>query len=113
MGMGPLLEYVSVIDPSIIVTALLGTTLVFVCFSAAAMLAERGSWLFLGGTLMTLLTSMSLMSLMNLFMQSHFLYQVSGNLRLLYIMTFLFLNISEEYLDLFQTHAVFENSVES
>ncbi|KAJ0180566.1 hypothetical protein K1T71_003970 [Dendrolimus kikuchii] len=75
MGMGPLLEYVSVVDPSIIVTALLGTTLVFVCFSAAAMLAERGSWLFLGGPLMTLLTSMSLMSLMNLFMQSHFLYQ--------------------------------------
>lgn len=74
--MGPLLEYVSFVDPSIIVTALLGTTLVFVCFSIAAMLAERGSWLFLGGTLMTLLTSMSLMTLVNIFMQSHLLYQV-------------------------------------
>lgn len=76
IGMGPLLEYVSVVDPSIIVTALLGTSLVFVCFSIASMLAERGSWLYLGGTLMTLLTSMSLMSLANIFMQSHFLYQV-------------------------------------
>ncbi|KPJ06117.1 putative Bax inhibitor 1 [Papilio machaon] len=75
IGLGPLLEYVSVVDPSIIVTALLGTSLVFVCFSIASMLAERGSWLFLGGTLMTLLTSMSLMSLANIFMQSHFLYQ--------------------------------------
>ncbi|CAG9585400.1 unnamed protein product [Danaus chrysippus] len=75
MGLGPLMEYVSVVDPSIIVTALMGTTLVFVCFSIAAMLAERGSWLFLGGTLMTLLTSMSLMTLVNLFMQSHILYQ--------------------------------------
>ncbi|XP_075969638.1 bax Inhibitor-1 [Anticarsia gemmatalis] len=75
MSLSPLLEYVSFIDPSIIVTALLGSTLVFVCFSIAAMLAERGSWLFLGGTLMTLLTSMSLMTLVNLFMQSHFLYQ--------------------------------------
>ncbi|XP_013146388.1 PREDICTED: probable Bax inhibitor 1 [Papilio polytes] len=75
IGMGPLLEYVSVVDPSIIVTALLGTSLVFVCFSIASMLAERGSWLYLGGTLMTLLTSMSLMSLANIFMQSHFLYQ--------------------------------------
>lgn len=75
--MGPLLEYVSIVDPSIIVTALLGTTIVFVCFSIAAMLAERGSWLFLGGTLMTLLTSMSLMTLVNIFMQSHFLYQVN------------------------------------
>ncbi|XP_026757913.2 probable Bax inhibitor 1 [Galleria mellonella] len=75
MSMGPLLEYVSIVDPSIIVTALLGTTIVFVCFSVAAMLADRGSWLFLGGTLMTLFTSMSLMTLVNLFMQSHFLYQ--------------------------------------
>ncbi|KAM3963062.1 bax Inhibitor-1 [Aphomia sociella] len=75
MSLGPLLDYVSVVDPSIIVTALLGTTIVFVCFSVAAMLAERGSWLFLGGTLMTLFTSMSLMTLVNLFMQSHFLYQ--------------------------------------
>ncbi|PZC84451.1 bax inhibitor 1 [Helicoverpa armigera] len=75
MSLGPLLEYVSFVDPSIIVTALLGSTLVFVCFSIAAMLADRGSWLFLGGTLMTLLTSMSLMTLVNIFMQSHFLYQ--------------------------------------
>lgn len=77
MSMGPLLEYAIIIDPSIIVTALLGTTLVFVCFSIASMLADRGSWLFLGGTLMTLLTSMSLMTLVNLFVQSHFMYQVS------------------------------------
>lgn len=77
MSLGPLLEYVSFVDPSIIVTALMGSTLVFVCFSIAAMLADRGSWLFLGGTLMTLLTSMSLMTLVNIFMQSHFLYQVS------------------------------------
>ncbi|CAH0701774.1 unnamed protein product [Spodoptera exigua] len=75
MSLGPLLEYVSFVDPSIIVTALMGSTLVFVCFSIAAMLADRGSWLFLGGTLMTLLTSMSLMTLVNIFMQSHFLYQ--------------------------------------
>lgn len=76
MSMGPLMEYVSIVNPSIIITALLGTTLVFVCFSIAAILADRGSWLFLGGTLMTLLTSMSVMSLLNIFMQSNFLYQV-------------------------------------
>lgn len=88
MSMGPLLEYVSVVDPSIIVTALLGTTLVFVCFSVAAMLAERGSWLFLGGTLMTLLTSMSLMTIFNLFMQSHFLYQVSVKDNVFFVFVF-------------------------
>lgn len=83
MSTGPLLQYAAFVDPSIIVTALLGTTLVFVCFSLASMLADRGSWLFLGGTLMTLFTSMSLMTLMNLFMQSHFLYQAHIYLGLL------------------------------
>lgn len=87
MSLGPLLEYVAVVDPSIIITALLGTTLVFVCFSISAMLAERGSWLFLGGTLMTLLTSMSLMTLVNLFMQSHLLYQVR-NFNISYMLSY-------------------------
>lgn len=76
MSMGPMLEYVSMVNPAIIMTALLGTTVVFVCFSIAAMLADRGSYLFLGGTLLTMLTSLSIMSLVNLFMQSHILYQV-------------------------------------
>lgn len=74
--MGPMLEYVSMVNPAIIMTALLGTTVVFVCFSIAAMLADRGSYLFLGGTLLTMLTSLSVMSLFNLFMQSQILYQV-------------------------------------
>lgn len=74
--MGPMLEYVSMVNPAIIMTALLGTTVVFVCFSITAMLADRGSYLFLGGTLLTMLTSLSLMSLVNLFMQSQILYQV-------------------------------------
>ncbi|XP_061712359.1 bax inhibitor 1 isoform X1 [Cydia pomonella] len=83
MGLGPLLAIVNAIDPAIIVTALLGTTLVFVCFSIAAMLAERGSWLFLGGTLGTLVSSMAIMSLFNIFMQSRILYQTHLYLGLL------------------------------
>ncbi|KAJ2952719.1 hypothetical protein O0L34_g7062 [Tuta absoluta] len=75
MSMGPLMEYVSILDPSIIITALLGTTVVFVCFTVTAMLADRGSYLFLGGTLFTLLSTMSIMSLVNLFTQSSILYQ--------------------------------------
>ncbi|CAK1551996.1 unnamed protein product [Leptosia nina] len=75
MSMGPMLKCVSVLDPSIIVTALLGTSLVFICFSISAMLAERGSWLFLGGTLMTMFSSLFVMSLVNIFLQSEFIYQ--------------------------------------
>ncbi|KAF7378827.1 hypothetical protein HZH66_015061 [Vespula vulgaris] len=48
LGLGPLLEIVINIDPSIVVTALVGTTLLFVSFSISALLAERGRWLYLG-----------------------------------------------------------------
>lgn len=83
VGMGPLLEHIMYIDPSIIVTALLGTTLVFVSFSICALLAERGKWLYLGGTLMTLLSTLMLLSLANLFFGSTLLYQAHLYLGLL------------------------------
>ncbi|XP_026329428.1 probable Bax inhibitor 1 isoform X2 [Hyposmocoma kahamanoa] len=89
MSMGPMLEYVSMVNPAIIMTALLGTTVVFVCFSITAMLADRGSYLFLGGTLLTMLTSLSLMSLVNLFMQSQILYQTHLYLGLLLMCGFI------------------------
>lgn len=80
MGLGPLLDMVVRVDPSIIVTAFLSTAAVFVSFSASALLATRGSWLYLGGTLMSLLSSMLLFSVMNIFFQSYLLYQVSDPL---------------------------------
>lgn len=75
-NMGPLLGMVGRIDPSIIVTALISTAVVFMSFSASALLAARGSWLYLGGTLMTVLSSMLVFSLMNIFFQSYLLFQV-------------------------------------
>ncbi|KRT82619.1 hypothetical protein AMK59_4096, partial [Oryctes borbonicus] len=76
VGMGPLLEHVIQVDPSIIVTALIGTTLVFVSFSICAMFAERGRWLYLGGTLMTLLNTIFILSLANIFFGSTLLFQL-------------------------------------
>lgn len=76
VGMGPLLEHVLYVDPSIIITALLGTTLVFVSFSICAMLAERGRWLYLGGTLMTLMSTLLILSLANLLFASTLIFQV-------------------------------------
>ncbi|XP_069672021.1 probable Bax inhibitor 1 isoform X1 [Periplaneta americana] len=75
MGMGPLLDTVIQIDPSIIVTALVGTAVIFVSFSLSAMLAERGRWLYLGGTLMTLLSALLLLSLANLLFGSYLIFQ--------------------------------------
>jgi len=75
LGMGPLLEAVIAIDPSIVVTALVGTSVIFVSFSIAAFLAERGRWLYLGGTLLSLMNLMMIFSFANIFLRSTFIYQ--------------------------------------
>lgn len=76
LGIGPLLEYVIHVDPSIIPTAFLASTLVFTSFSLSAIFAERGKWLYLGGTLMSLLSVLMLMSLANLFFGSDLIFKV-------------------------------------
>lgn len=83
VGMGPLMEHVMIIDPSIIVTAFISTSLVFVSFSICALLSQRGSWLYLGGTLMSILSTLMLMSLANLFFGSTMLFQAQLYLGLL------------------------------
>lgn len=88
MGMGPLLDMVVRVDPSIIVTALMATAVVFVSFSASAILAVRGSWLYLGGTLMTVLSSMLMLSMLNIFFQSYLLYQAHVYIGLLLMCAF-------------------------
>eukprot|EP01018_Ginkgo_biloba_P035096 Gb_19607 [translate_table: standard] len=49
--LGPLIEIVIDIDPSILATAFVGTSLAFACFSGAAILARRREFIFLGGLL--------------------------------------------------------------
>eukprot|EP00455_Lapot_gusevi_P033491 TRINITY_DN3663_c0_g1_i1.p1 TRINITY_DN3663_c0_g1~~TRINITY_DN3663_c0_g1_i1.p1 ORF type:complete len:242 (+),score=100.64 TRINITY_DN3663_c0_g1_i1:66-791(+) len=71
--LGPLVERALQIDPSVLVTAFLGTTTVFVCFTGSALLSRRRSFLYLGGILSSLLTFMVLLSLLNLFLQSAFI----------------------------------------
>ncbi|CAH1957879.1 unnamed protein product [Acanthoscelides obtectus] len=83
VGMGPLLEHVILVDPAIIVTAFLATSTVFVCFSLCALLSERGKWLYLGGTLMSMLTTLMVLSLANLFFGAMWLYQLQLYLGLL------------------------------
>lgn len=76
-SLGLLLEQVIFINPAIVVTALVGTTTIFTCLSAAAVLAKRGSYLFLGGILMSTLSAMALISLGNLLFRSYFVQEVS------------------------------------
>jgi len=76
LGMGPLLDMAVAINPQIIVTAFIGTSVVFASFSIAAMTAQRGQWLYLGGTLMTLLSTLLLLSMANIFLGSRLIFQV-------------------------------------
>lgn len=83
VGMGPLLEHVILVNPSIIITAFIATSVVFVSFSICAIFSERGSWLYLGGILFTLLNSLMLMSLANIFFGSTMLWNAQIYLGLL------------------------------
>ncbi|XP_043593960.1 probable Bax inhibitor 1 [Bombus pyrosoma] len=75
LGLGPLLQLVMSVNPTVIVTALIGTIVIFVSFSISSLLAERGRWLYLGGTLISLLNIMVLFSFVNLFLRWAIFYQ--------------------------------------
>ncbi|KAG7380138.1 Bax inhibitor 1 [Phytophthora pseudosyringae] len=65
------------VDPSILVSALLLTTLVFMCFTGSALFATRRSYLYLGGILSSALSVLFLTSVLNLFAYSSFLFNVN------------------------------------
>ncbi|XP_043715754.1 bax inhibitor 1-like [Telopea speciosissima] len=50
-SVGPLIDLAIEIDPSILISCFVGTAIAFGCFSAAAMLAKRREYLYLGGLL--------------------------------------------------------------
>jgi len=70
LSTGPLLDLAIAIRPGLIITALLGTTLVFGAFTLAALFAPSRKYLYLGGVLMSALSLMFWVGLANLFMQS-------------------------------------------
>ncbi|XP_017135629.1 bax inhibitor 1 [Drosophila miranda] len=69
--LGPLLGYISSINPAIIVTALTGTFVTFLSLSLAALLAEQGKYLYLGGMLVSVVNTMALLSLFNMIFKSY------------------------------------------
>lgn len=75
LGMGPLLSFAIQINPNIIVTALVATTLIFTSFSIVSLTAQRGSYLYLGGTLMSFLSTLLLLSIANIFFGSQLIFQ--------------------------------------
>jgi FtsH-binding integral membrane protein len=97
-SLGPLLDHVIAVNPQIVMTALVGTSVIFITLSCAALLAERGKFLFLGGMLMSILSTVTLVSLANLFLQSQAIYQAHLYIGLFVMSAFV----------LYDTHAIME-----
>lgn len=77
LSTGPLLDLAITIDPSIVATAFMGTSVVFGCFTLAALYAPDRKYLYLGGTLLSLMSTMFWMALFNVFFGSHFIFQLN------------------------------------
>lgn len=74
LGLGPLAEAVMQIDPSIVPTAFLGTSVIFACFTLSALTTRDRSYLYLGGILLSTLSVLMLTSIINIFVRSQFLF---------------------------------------
>lgn len=63
LTVGPLVGAALHVNSGILVTAFLATAAVFACFSAAAVVSRRRSWLYLGGLLSSAISIMTVMRL--------------------------------------------------
>ncbi|EGD76233.1 hypothetical protein PTSG_00935 [Salpingoeca rosetta] len=75
VSIGPLLDLVAFIDPSIPTTALVMTTLVFATFTMMALQAPSRTWLYLGGILGSMMLVSLTMAIVNIFLGSIILFQ--------------------------------------
>jgi len=76
VNLGPLIEVALMVNPTIVMEALLGTAIVFGSFTLAAMYAPRGHYLYLGGTLFSLLNVIMWLGIFNIFVGSRLLFEV-------------------------------------
>ncbi|ESO02384.1 hypothetical protein HELRODRAFT_184986 [Helobdella robusta] len=76
VSLGPLLEMVVKLNPQIITTAFMGTSLVFICFSISALICNDRRYLALAGTLMSGLTVIVLLGLLNIFIGSELIFRI-------------------------------------
>merc|ERR1711939_960005 len=67
LSIGPIVNQSLYLDPSIVVTAFLGATSIFLCFTAASLFSKKRSLLYLGSMLGSALGVMLMLSLVNMF----------------------------------------------
>lgn len=75
MLMGPLLEVALYMNPVFIPTAFVFTFLVFASFTLCSIFSNHAKWIFMGGSLLSMLNILLFTSLINLFIGSYFIFQ--------------------------------------
>jgi len=75
LGLGPLLDLAIMMDPSIVPSALLLTSVVFASFTGASLVAPSGQYLYLGGSLISGLSTLMFLGFINIFFRSQLLFQ--------------------------------------
>ena len=76
MSIAPLVNLAVMVDPSIVLSAFLGTVAIFASFSLSALFSKRRSQLYLGGFLGSALSLMLLLSFLNLFFASEAIFNL-------------------------------------
>lgn len=70
LSTGPLIELVWDLDPTLVISALMYTCVVFTCFSLCALFATEGKYLALIGPISSIMTTLFISSLINIFIRS-------------------------------------------
>jgi len=76
INQGPLIDMAIHINPSLVMTAFLATSFVFICFTVSALLSDDRKWLAIGGVLFSALSWLILFGFLNIFLQSQLLFEV-------------------------------------
>lgn len=98
LSTGPLIANVWDLDPSLVISALLYTCVIFTCFSLCALFARDGKFLALGAPIMSIMSTMLISSLLNIFIRSH---------TIAYIHLLLGLGLMSAFI-LYDTHLIME-----
>nr|XP_027239078.1 probable Bax inhibitor 1 [Penaeus vannamei] len=76
-NLGPFLNLAVTINPALVLQALLGASVIFACFSLSALYAPDGHYLYLRGTLMSVLLTLIWVSIYNIFFGSQLLFKAN------------------------------------
>jgi len=69
--LAPLIQHSLAVDPNLVAIALFATALIFVSFSASALLSNKRQYIYLGGMLSSALSLMLFLSIVNMFVQTN------------------------------------------